>query len=148
MMVLKLSIMASRAEDSQQTFVTVPVMRTVSQAAERAGAWASSSSPMTSAWRRRSPRGRHPGEVALRLPGGRYHPDPNGAGAEARRACGRSAAIRARWGGHRHVCHGGGPACESSPSVDYRDNRFNLYIVALSVGFGLIPLWRRHSLPG
>jgi xanthine permease len=25
-------------------------------------------------------------------------------------------------------------------SVDYRDNRFNLYIVALSVGFGLIPL--------
>ena len=25
-------------------------------------------------------------------------------------------------------------------SVDYKDNRFNLYIVALSVGFGLIPL--------
>jgi NCS2 family nucleobase:cation symporter-2 len=25
-------------------------------------------------------------------------------------------------------------------SVDYKDNRFNLYIVAISVGFGLIPL--------
>ena len=25
-------------------------------------------------------------------------------------------------------------------SVDYRNNRFNLYIVALSIGFGMVPL--------
>ena len=36
-------------------------------------------------------------------------------------------------------------------TVDYRDNRFNLYIVALSIGFGMVPLvaphWSQQMLP-
>ena len=36
-------------------------------------------------------------------------------------------------------------------SVDYRSNRFNLYIVAIALGFGLVPLvaprWSQHMAP-
>ena len=49
-------------------------------------------------------------------------------------------AVRARRCGAGDVRHGRGHRHPHPVDVDYKTNRHNLYIVALSIGFGLIPL--------